>query len=103
MHRLTSDEVSSPHWPHSYAVELRSRFGATLEVSLTTTNTGDAGFDIEEALHTYLAVGDVREVAVEGLDGVRLLRQGDGRRAGAPRASSSSAGRPTRSFGPAAR
>jgi glucose-6-phosphate 1-epimerase len=70
VHRLTSDEVSSPHWPNSYAVELRSRFGAHLEVSLTTTNTGDTAFEIEEALHTYLAVADVREVAVEGLDGV---------------------------------
>lgn len=70
VHRLTSDEATSAHWPHPYAVELRSRFGAHLEVSLTTTNTGSAPFEIEEALHTYLAVGDVREVAVEGLDGV---------------------------------
>lgn len=73
VHRLTSDEASSPHWPHSYALELRSRFGAHLEVSLTTTNTGSTPFEIEEALHTYLAVGDVREVAIEGLDGVAFF------------------------------
>ena len=69
VHRLTADDATSPHFPQPYAVELRSRFGATLVVSLTTTNTGPEPFEIEEALHTYLAVADVREIAVEGLDG----------------------------------
>ena len=29
VHRLTSDAATSPHFPQPYAVELRSRFGAT--------------------------------------------------------------------------
>ena len=69
VHRLTSETISSPVWPHPYAVELRSRFGRTLEVSLTTTNTGDQPFDYEEALHAYLVVGDVRQARIEGLHG----------------------------------
>lgn len=69
VHRITSAMATSAHFPHPYAVELRSRFGVTLEVSLTTTNTGELGFDYEEALHAYLVVGDVREVELEGLDG----------------------------------
>ena len=52
VHRLTSDAATSAHFPQPYAVELRSRFGATLEVSLTTTNTGPEPFEIEEALQT---------------------------------------------------
>jgi D-hexose-6-phosphate mutarotase len=69
VHRLTSDDATSPHWPYRYAAELRARLGRTLEVSLTTTNTGDVPFSFEEALHAYLVVGDVRRVHVTGLDG----------------------------------
>ncbi len=68
-YRLSSDEATSPHWPHRYTVELRAGFGRALEVSLTTTNTGDEPFDYEEALHAYLAVGDVHRVRLEGLAG----------------------------------
>jgi glucose-6-phosphate 1-epimerase len=72
-HRITSDTAGSPHWPHAYAVELRSRFGRTLEIQLTSTNTGDVPVDLEEALHAYLAVGDIGDVSVEGLDGTTFL------------------------------
>src|SRR4051794_34525165 len=41
VHRITSDTATSPHWPHAYVLELRSRFGRTLEIELTSTNTGD--------------------------------------------------------------
>jgi D-hexose-6-phosphate mutarotase len=40
-HRVTSRTATSPHWPHSYTLELRSRLGRRLEISLTSTNTGD--------------------------------------------------------------
>ncbi|HYN67456.1 MAG TPA: D-hexose-6-phosphate mutarotase [Ornithinibacter sp.] len=68
-YRITSDEATSPHWPHRYAAELRATFGRALEVSLTTTNTGDHPFDYEEALHAYLVVGDVHAARIEGLAG----------------------------------
>jgi len=69
VHRLTSDEATSPHWPHRYIAELRARFGRTLEVSLTTTNTGEEPFDYEEALHAYLVVGDIHRARIDGLGG----------------------------------
>ena len=68
-HRITSETATSPHWPHAYALELRSRFGRRLEISLTSTNTGAAPVDLEEALHAYLVVGDIRQVTLDGLDG----------------------------------
>ena len=68
-HRITSEQATSPHWPHTYSLDLVSRLGETLELTLTTTNTGDSAFVVEEALHAYLAVGDVRQVMLEGLDG----------------------------------
>ncbi len=67
--RMTSDTATSPHFPHPYRLDLRSRFGAALELELTTTNTGPEPFDLEEALHAYLHVGDVRRIHLEGLDG----------------------------------
>jgi D-hexose-6-phosphate mutarotase len=68
-HRITNDTATSPHWPHPYSLDLVTRLGDSLELTLTTTNTGDAPFDLEEALHTYLVVGDVRQVTLHGLDG----------------------------------
>lgn len=68
-HRITSEHATSPHFRYPYALDLRTRMGATLELELTTTNTGSESFDLEEALHCYLAVGDVRHVRLEGLDG----------------------------------
>ena len=69
-HRLTSDDVSGEAWPHPYRLDLVTRLGAQLELALTTTNTGDEPVVLEEALHAYLAVGDVRRVTVTGLAGV---------------------------------
>lgn len=68
-YRITSERATSPLWPHRYTAELRARFGAALEVSLTTTNTGESALDYEEALHAYLVVGDVHRARVEGLSG----------------------------------
>lgn len=48
------------------------RFGAELSVDLTLT-AGPAALELEAALHTYLAVGDVREIAIQGLEGADYL------------------------------
>ncbi|MGL4743301.1 MAG: D-hexose-6-phosphate mutarotase [Dermatophilaceae bacterium] len=73
VHEISSDEATSPHWPHGYRLSLRTTLGRTLELALTTTNTGAAQIDLEEALHPYLVVGDVRQVRIEGLDGAPYL------------------------------
>jgi glucose-6-phosphate 1-epimerase len=56
------------------------RFGAALGLELTVTNTGRAAFGFEEALHTYLAVGDARRVALGGLAGAEYYDKTDGRK-----------------------
>ena len=48
-------------------------------MSLTLTNEDDHPFAIEAAMHTYLAVGDVKDVTVEGLDGARYFDKVRGR------------------------
>lgn len=54
------------------------KMGAALEMSLEVTNEGPDEARFEEALHTYLAVGDVRQVSVTGLEGVEYLDKTDG-------------------------
>ncbi|MGM0594801.1 MAG: D-hexose-6-phosphate mutarotase [Pseudomonadota bacterium] len=59
--------------PQPLSARLTLSIGATLEVVLKTTNCGDESVTLSEALHTYFQVGDVRRVAVHGLDGCDYL------------------------------
>lgn len=52
----------------------------SLALRLDVANTGDEDYVVEAALHTYLAVGDVRQVRVTGLDAVPYLDKVTGER-----------------------
>jgi D-hexose-6-phosphate mutarotase len=49
--------------------ELTVVLADSLTLTLTTTNNGTVTTPISEALHTYFAVSDIRNVSVTGLDG----------------------------------
>ena len=74
---LTHDDVAgapgTEHWPFAFDARYTVTFGAELTLALTVRNTGVETFSFEEALHTYLAVTDVRTARVEGLDGAQYL------------------------------
>lgn len=76
---LDSDDATRALWPHDFRLELRAVVGSTLSVELAVANRSAAPFSYEEALHTYLAVADVRQVVVEGLDGPYVSTIGGGR------------------------
>lgn len=64
---MTHDEGDAPH---DYTAWFTAKFtpdylGLTLEVR----NDGEEPMTFEDALHTYLVVGDVTKVSIEGLDG----------------------------------
>ena len=70
---LTPQDVSEQlreSFPYEFSATLRMTVGSALCLDLRVTNTGDETFEIEEALHTYLSVGDATRVRVRGLDGV---------------------------------
>lgn len=67
------DPALTSVWPHPFVARVRLVVGRELSLSLAVTNTGSQTFSVTEALHTYLAVGDVRDVAVTGLDGVTYV------------------------------
>jgi glucose-6-phosphate 1-epimerase len=62
-------EKELEYWPATLVPHLRVRVSTTLDLSLTTTNHGDTPVIFEDALHTYFAVSDVRQVVFHGLGG----------------------------------
>jgi len=66
--RLIETELSDRMWPHITPLECHITVGPTLTVELITGNEGGEALRLTEALHTYFLVGDVRKVAVLGLD-----------------------------------
>lgn len=67
--RLIPNDATRAQWPHATDVALHIKVGATLEMELVTRNTGDSAVTLSEALHTYFAVSDVRQIALHGLGG----------------------------------
>ena len=56
-------------WPHAFRVRHRVVFGARLAMTLEVENRSGQSFHFEEALHTYVLVGDVEQVLIDGLGG----------------------------------
>lgn len=56
-------------------------FGRELTLRLTIANAGTAPLRFEEALHSYFAVGDVRQASIDGLEGAEYLDKRDGGKA----------------------
>ena len=76
--RLDSDDITRAHWPHDFILRHRITFGARLDMELEVRNVSGAPFLFEEALHTYLAVADVRRIGITGLEGTAYLDKVDG-------------------------
>ena len=75
---LAASDATRAQWPHDFLLRHVIQIGAGLSMTLIVENRGAEPFTIEEALHTYLAVGDVREVAVTGLEHTTFLDKADG-------------------------
>jgi glucose-6-phosphate 1-epimerase len=75
---LKPSPASRALWPHEFEATFDVTVGPALEMALHVRNTGDSAFTFEEALHTYLALGDVRKVTVEGLAGREYIDKVDG-------------------------
>ncbi len=71
--RLLQDANTRLLWPHDAELLLLVNVGRRLQIDLLTRNTGDEAFTVTQALHTYFAVSDVREVSVRGLEEVAYI------------------------------
>ena len=64
------DGPETAEWPHAFACRLSVTMAAArLAVALEIENRGNASFGFTAALHTYLRVGDLTQVSLEGLQG----------------------------------
>jgi glucose-6-phosphate 1-epimerase len=70
---LHSNEATRKYWPHDFAARFTATFADVLDMTLRVTNTGRSPIVFQEALHTYLAVSDVRNVTLRGLENTRYL------------------------------
>ncbi|HVS31525.1 MAG TPA: D-hexose-6-phosphate mutarotase [Thermoanaerobaculia bacterium] len=75
--QLESNEATRALWPHEFRATVRVSVESRLSVSLEVENTSEEAFVFEEALHTYLRVGDIRQVAVFGLEGASYIDKTD--------------------------
>lgn len=64
-----TDASRASVWPHAFEATYQVTIGAALSLSLRIRNRGRTAFSFEEALHSYFVVGDVRAIAIAGLEG----------------------------------
>jgi glucose-6-phosphate 1-epimerase len=74
------DESTQRWWPHSFRLVHTLSIGRSLQLELKVTNTAQAPFRFEEALHTYFRVSHAENVRVRGLDRAKYLDNVDGNR-----------------------
>jgi glucose-6-phosphate 1-epimerase len=75
---LAADQESRTLGFDAFAVRFTATIGSDLGMSLEVANRGQAPLVFEEALHTYFAVSNVREVTVHGLEGTTYIDKTDG-------------------------
>lgn len=67
---IGDDAETHALWPHRFRLELTLMIEADrIDLELCVANTGELPFEFTAALHTYLRVVQVEDVAVEGLYG----------------------------------
>lgn len=66
--QLTDDDQSRALWNHAFTLELDCLIGQNLSLRLRTLNRDRLPLPITQALHTYLAVGDISQTRVLGLE-----------------------------------
>ncbi|MEP6858904.1 MAG: D-hexose-6-phosphate mutarotase, partial [Gemmatimonadales bacterium] len=76
---LTDDHRTRELFPYHFRTELTVTIDdKSLQVKLDAFNTGDELFTFTAALHTYIAVADIRESALRGLTGKWYLDKTQG-------------------------
>ncbi len=71
---LNDSDIDPAYWPHRFALVYEVAVQANqLQLSLSVTNTDTHDWSFNAALHTYLQVGDVAQIGLAGLQGLRYF------------------------------
>lgn len=76
--KLVETDASRAQWPHNTPVHMQITVGSTLVCELITHNATAASVTVGDALHTYFAVSDIRQVKIHGLGNNPYLDKVDG-------------------------
>lgn len=67
---LRDSDATRVHWPQAFEARLRVDLApGSLQITLSVRNTDPRPLDFSGALHSYLAVDDIAEARLEGLQG----------------------------------
>lgn len=70
---LVESDLTRTQWPHPSTAQLEVTVGKALRVELVTANTGNAPFELSEALHTYFQISDIGNMTLRGLENCEYL------------------------------
>ncbi|TDF83327.1 D-hexose-6-phosphate mutarotase [Pseudomonas sp. H9] len=70
---LPETQGDLPGWPHNVELTLSIVMAEQLRITLTSYNLDNVPVTVSQALHSYFAVSDVREVHVEGVEGLDYI------------------------------
>jgi glucose-6-phosphate 1-epimerase len=74
----SNDDSTMAVWPHPFTLRFIIVVSTVLDMTLEVRNLSREQVTFEEALHTYLAVSDVRQISVDGLGGADFVDRADG-------------------------
>ncbi len=74
---LQQNEQSRALGYDNFLITYKLLIGSELKMELLTENRGNEPIQIEEALHTYFEVGDVRKISIEGLNQIDYIDKTD--------------------------
>jgi D-hexose-6-phosphate mutarotase len=75
---LSSSDFTRGMYAHDFEVSLTVTVNARLTIEFAVRNTGATPMTFENALHSYFAVGDSRQIAITGLEGAPYIDKVDG-------------------------
>ncbi|MFK0085829.1 D-hexose-6-phosphate mutarotase [Pseudomonas sp. NPDC090755] len=70
---LPDTQGDLPGWPHNVELKLCIVMAEQLSITLTSYNLDNVPVTLSQALHSYFAVSDVRQVRVEGVAGLGYI------------------------------
>jgi glucose-6-phosphate 1-epimerase len=77
--KLQDSESTRAIWPQQFVAEYAIALGKdSLRMTLTIRNESQQAFSFTAALHTYLRVQDIAQVAINGLQGLRYSDSANG-------------------------
>lgn len=70
---LQSDDKTRALFPHEFDLSATIHIADKLRIVLKQKNTGEEPFKVSSALHTYLSVGDISRIQIDGLKGSHYI------------------------------